>query len=52
MHHPGGGLHPLYLYLSTGTLQDCDAAVAVIGDGLGNLVEILQDAGIIGGTTT
>ena len=30
---------------------DCDAAVAVIGDGLGNLVEILQDAGFIGGTT-
>lgn len=30
---------------------DCNAAVAVIGDGLGTLVETLQDMGILGGTT-
>lgn len=30
---------------------DCDGAVAVIGDGLGTLIEELQARGVLGGTT-
>lgn len=33
------------------TTISCNGAVAEIGDGLGTLIENLQTAGIIGGTT-